>query len=150
MSKKPINPKRRTQTNFNIWLDPEVNGDHQEALKILNEMMAYVRQRAGKSAALSDHQVKIRVFLMALKALAKNKRPELLVPREDTETMIDWIAAGMFDIQQELQSLATKIENGVVLQAGDLRGMASRIQTGYGDFEQSIADGFMSFDEDEG
>ena len=140
--------REKKREAFNIWLHPD-NPDHAEVLAVLTFFRGELTKKA-RGAKPSKHQVNVKVFVMAMRALAKNRRPDLLIPRDDTDTMIDRIAAGMYEIQEEIAALSAKLESGVVLQAGDLSRLSSRIQEGYGDFEQSIANGFTSFDDEDG
>ncbi len=148
MAKYKVSQRRKRSVAFTIWLEAD-NPDQNEALNIL---LDFQRVAAEKVPDKSRHEVNIDFFVMSSRALAKNKRPHLLAPREKPDVMLERLANAMYEVQSELAELASKVEAGIVIQASDIGSIASRMNVpgGYGAFEQSIVDEFKTFSEFDG
>jgi hypothetical protein len=143
--RKSVATKR---TSLSVWWDEVNDPEHREFMQVLRHFREELTTKRGYKAT-TIHKQNLAVLMMMGKALAKSKRPDLLMPRESADVLLERLAAGMYEVQAELQALASKIENGVVVQAGDISRIAGKIQTGYGSFEESITEGFMSFGDDD-
>lgn len=144
MTKKRAQPRQA----FNIWLYPEVDG---EAIAVLNHFRQELRLTYKED---SDHEINRKVFGMMARALAKNKRPDLLMPRENADEVLSRLAASMNEMSLELAEIRNQMENGIQVNPHNLDRMqqlANQVQPEerYTPFEESIGDSFVSFgDED--
>lgn len=134
------NPKRLNQQIVQAWFDPD-NTDDREVLNIFDTFQKQYPERSKKD-----------IISMAFRALARAKRPNLLLPREKSETVLDRLATSLYEMHGELAQLREAIASGVVVR-GDASALSrvDEISVELGSLEQSIADTYqpMTFDDEE-
>lgn len=141
MTKYKPNPKRLKQEIIQAWFDVE-NTDDTEILNIFKAFQDQFPNRSKKA-----------IISMAFRALARAKKPHLLLPRESSETMLDRLALSLNEMHDELAQLREAIASGIVIHGNNQAALTrvDELAQELGSLEQSIADTYqpMSFDEDE-
>jgi hypothetical protein len=134
--------KRERERQFQAWFDPEDPND----LEVL-QVNDFFRdpQKAGQKFTQKD------VIAMAYRALAKNRRPDLLLPRENEQTMLIRAMSLLDAMSQQISTIAQRIETGQFIGITHAVETAQRLQDEFGELEQSIAGGYkaLSFEDDD-
>lgn len=134
------------RSSMTLWFRDD-NKEHQQMLEVMQHFIDELKTKNGYKDA-SAHQLNMAVWIMGMKALAKSKRPDLLLPIEDRDVLLDRIASSMYDLQIEFQTLTEKLQSGVIVQSSDqlFSSGGGAIPGGFSAFEESITEGFMSFE----
>lgn len=140
--------KRERQVSLTFWLDPE-DPAQARTLEVFDHFVKELR-RMKKNSGLSLYQLRLQVLMMMSNSLAKAKNPDLFMPQERSDVLLERLVTAMHQMSDELVEVQRKIEQGIPVAVSDLTGAkrAKEIAGEYGAFEESAARQMVSYDID--
>lgn len=139
-------PKRDREKSITLWFDPE-NTEHRRVLEIFDHFVNELKNRK-QNAGMSLTALRMQVVIMMANSLAKAKKPDLFLPQEQSDVLLQRLIIAIHEMSEELTEVQRKIANGIPLSYGDLNSAqrARDIAGQYGAFEKSAASSMTTFE----